>query len=364
MKVIGNITITSTGLSLPKVMTLLLSDGSRHKVVIKYGSDDLRQDAIMEQVFQQVNKIFGKDVEMRRSDLHMRTYNVVPLGPKAGLIEFVNNSLSLHSILTDIHKDDNYSWLEARRSMKDVQSKSDKERILTYLDITKKISPKFRNFFFNSFIDANGWICAKRKYTKGVATSSMVGYILGLGDRHLNNILIDTTTGEPIHIDLGIAFDQGRLLKIPELVPFRLTRDIIDGFGITGVEGIFRRTCEQVLNVLSRDSEKVMCVLNILKWDPLYSWAVSPFKKHKYMYDDNLEGHMTTATNNSKVIERKLTPKLDSDENQQSYRALKGVQEKLDRNGLTIEATVEKLIQEAVDESNLALIFNGWSPFY
>ncbi|CAG59928.1 uncharacterized protein GVI51_H04433 [Nakaseomyces glabratus] len=364
VKVIGNITITSTGLSLPKVMTLLLSDGSRHKVVIKYGSDDLRQDAIMEQVFQQVNKIFGKDVEMRRSDLHMRTYNVVPLGPKAGLIEFVNNSLSLHSILTDIHKDDNYSWLEARRSMKDVQSKSDKERILTYLDITKKISPKFRNFFFNSFIDANGWICAKRKYTKGVATSSMVGYILGLGDRHLNNILIDTTTGEPIHIDLGIAFDQGRLLKIPELVPFRLTRDIIDGFGITGVEGIFRRTCEQVLNVLSRDSEKVMCVLNILKWDPLYSWAVSPFKKHKYMYDDNLEGHMTTATNNSKVIERKLTPKLDSDENQQSYRALKGVQEKLDRNGLTIEATVEKLIQEAVDESNLALIFNGWSPFY
>lgn len=31
----------------------------------------------------------------------------------------------------------------------------------------------------------------------------MAGYILGLGDRHLNNILLDQTTAEVIHIDFG-----------------------------------------------------------------------------------------------------------------------------------------------------------------
>jgi phosphatidylinositol kinase/protein kinase (PI-3 family) len=31
----------------------------------------------------------------------------------------------------------------------------------------------------------------------------MVGYILGLGDRHVLNILVDKTTAEFIHIDLG-----------------------------------------------------------------------------------------------------------------------------------------------------------------
>jgi len=68
----------------------------------------------------------------------------------------------------------------------------------------------------------------------------------GLGDRHLSNILIDETTAElvilyntfcavlffsdltdfslQIHIDFGIAFEQGRVLPVPELVPFRLTR--------------------------------------------------------------------------------------------------------------------------------------------
>lgn len=95
----------------------------------------------------------------------------------------------------------------------------------------------------------------------------LVGYILGLGDRHVQNILIDEQTAELVHIDLGkwdrqenlhfssfecflkhllsfhlgVAFEQGKILPTPETVPFRLTRDIVDGMGITGVEGVFRR---------------------------------------------------------------------------------------------------------------------------
>ena len=37
---------------------------------------------------------------------------------------------------------------------------------------------------------------------------SSVGHIVGLGDRHVQNILIDKATSELIHIDLGVAFDQ------------------------------------------------------------------------------------------------------------------------------------------------------------
>ena len=71
----------------------------------------------------------------------------------------------------------------------------------------------------------------------------------GLGDRHLQNILIDKITAEVIHIDLGIAFEQGKILPTPETIPFRLTRDIIDGFGPCGVEGTFRKCAETTLKV-------------------------------------------------------------------------------------------------------------------
>ena len=68
-----------------------------------------------------------------------------------------------------------------------------------------------------------------------------MGYVLGLGDRHIQNILIDKNTAELIHIDFGVAFEQGWNLPTPETVPFRLTRDLVDAMGVLGVEGPFRR---------------------------------------------------------------------------------------------------------------------------
>ena len=41
---------------------------------------------------------------------------------------------------------------------------------------------------------------------------------MGLGDRHSMNVLVDERTAEVVHIDLGIAFEQGLLLKTPERV--------------------------------------------------------------------------------------------------------------------------------------------------
>ena len=43
---------------------------------------------------------------------------------------------------------------------------------------------------------------------------SMVGYIIGLGDRHLDNVLIDMTTGEVVHIDYNVCFEKGQLLRM------------------------------------------------------------------------------------------------------------------------------------------------------
>lgn len=81
------------------------------------------------------------------------------------------------------------------------------------------------------------WFVKRLNYTRSVATSSIVGYVVGLGDRHVQNILLDKSTADIVHIDLGIAFDQGKILAVPETVPFRLTRDIVDGFGINGIDG-------------------------------------------------------------------------------------------------------------------------------
>ncbi|CCE65203.1 hypothetical protein TPHA_0K00690 [Tetrapisispora phaffii CBS 4417] len=354
----NTVAISTTGISLPKIVTITVSDGSKHKVLLKGSNDDLRQDSIMEQIFKQVNKIIENDPNLKGYDLKIRTYEVLPLGPSAGIIEFVSNSVSLHQVLTSLHKNDKISFEKARKMMKTAQNKSKSEKLDVYLKLTNSIKPQLRHFFFNNFTNPQDWLQAKTKYTKGTAVMSIVGYILGLGDRHLNNILLDQSTGEPIHIDLGIAFDQGRLLPVPELVPFRLTKDIIDGFGVTGVEGTFRNNCEHIYKLLRNDFEKVLHVLNILKWDPLYSWVMSPVHKHRHLFDEDSQFadifKFTTKTSLSQNV----------NDNNESFRAIQGVENKLIGSGLSIESTVQEVIREATDPNNLSDIYMGWSPFY
>lgn len=50
---------------------------------------------------------------------------------------------------------------------------------------------------------------------------------MGLGDRHLDNILLDTRSGDVVHIDYNVIFDKGRRLRVPEIVPFRLTASLV-----------------------------------------------------------------------------------------------------------------------------------------
>merc|ERR1712142_172502 len=147
-----------------------------------------------------------------------------------------------------------------------------------FREVCSNFSPALKFFFYEKFPSPGSYYLAQSPYTRSVATNSMVGHILGLGDRHTNNILIDNSTGELVHIDLGVAFEQGKILPTPETIPFRLTRDIVDGFGPAGVEGVFRRCCERSMNVLRDNKSAILTVLEVLVHDPLYNWSVGPEK--------------------------------------------------------------------------------------
>lgn len=87
------------------------------------------------------------------------------------------------------------------------------------------------------FPDPSVWLASRLSFSRTAAVMSMVGYILGLGDRHCENILLDSTRGDVVHVDFNCLFEKGKLLEIPERVPFRLTQNMLDGLGVTGVEG-------------------------------------------------------------------------------------------------------------------------------
>ncbi|XP_045398640.1 serine/threonine-protein kinase SMG1-like [Lemur catta] len=81
------------------------------------------------------------------------------------------------------------------------------------------------------------------------------------------------TTGEVVHIDYNVCFEKGKSLRVPEKVPFRMTQNIETALGVTGVEGVFRLSCEQVLHIMRRGRETLLTLLEAFVYDPLVDWT-------------------------------------------------------------------------------------------
>ena len=62
---------------------------------------------------------------------------------------------------------------------------------------------------------------------------------------------------------MGVAFEGGKALRTPELVPFRLTRDIVDGLGVEGVDGALRVCAEATLSVLRAAQQAVVTIVEV-----------------------------------------------------------------------------------------------------
>ena len=361
------------GINRPKRIQCFGSDGRRYDQLLK-GVDDLKQDSVMQQFFSFTNLLLQREPGSQSRQLNVRCYAVIPLTPAAGVLEWVDGSMALGSFLVAggdgsggahkrIHPTD-LSHAEAHQILRRAAT-DEKTKLEAYSDVCRRFRPVLRHFFLERFLDPSTWFERRLRYARSMATSSMVGFFVGLGDRHLQNVLLDENSAEIIHIDLGIAFDQGRSLPVPETVPFRLTRDMVDGMGVTGVEGVFRRSCEETMKVLRGNASSLLTILSVFLHDPLFAWSLSPVQalakqqggKHgsdAIMVEDELALALATASSSSPG-------------NRDAQHALLQIQNKLQGvvggEVLAVEGHVAVLINEARDPSRLAKIFVGWSSW-
>jgi len=373
------------GANQPKRVCVLDSDGTKHWQLAK-DRDDLRQDAVMQQVFVHVSALLATAPTARARNLHMHSYRVVPLSPLAGVIEWVMDTTPLGNYLflgsKSAHqrlRPQDMSYDEARRQLEDARNgpgvgKHARLRSV-YDNICSCYQPVLHHFFLENFPTAALWYERRLAYTRSVAVGSMVGYIIGLGDRHSSNILISQKTGELIHIDLGIAFDQGKILPVPELVPFRLTPDIVDGMGASGVDGVMRRCSEVTLSVLRAHKDSVVTLVEVLIHDPILKWAMSPelaARRQQQLADEEMEeedvaGEAQTAGGVDGAMNVNAVRGADVIQSADAERALWRVRQKLDgvEDGepRSIDGQVQQLIQDARDPDKLCVMYPGWAPW-
>ncbi|XP_034530392.1 serine/threonine-protein kinase ATR [Notolabrus celidotus] len=335
----------------PKKISLKGSDGRSYTMMCK-PKDDLRKDCRLMEFNCLINKCLRKDAESRRRELHIRTYAVIPLNEECGIIEWVNNTAGLRHILTKLYKERGI-YLSGKELRKLILPKTapfeEKLRIHKEVLCARHI-PVFHEWFLRTFPDPTSWYSSRSAYCRSTAVMSMVGYILGLGDRHGENILFDSFTGECVHVDFNCLFNKGETFDVPEVVPFRLTQNMVHAMGPMGTEGLFRQACEVTLRLIRDQREPLMSVLKTFLHDPLVEWG----KQSKGL-------SKTQANETGEIVNEKAkTHVCDIDQRLQGVIKSRN---KVLGLPLSIEGHVHYLIQEGTDDKLLCQMYLGWGPY-
>jgi len=200
---------------------------------IMHKTEDVRIDQIIMNVIKLMGYILSKELGI---DLNLVTYNILSLDKDKGIIEMVKNAKTIYEI----------------------SYRGRKETISNY--ILRKNSKKTVN-------------TVRKQYLTSMAISCVISYVLGLGDRHLDNIMI-TNDGRMFHIDFGYLFGREPNPLLPNN-KIKITTDMIDTIGgitdknyrrftqlVSAIYNCLRKNMNIFLNMLLLLPELTNCQLS------------------------------------------------------------------------------------------------------
>ncbi|KAI5640745.1 phosphatidylinositol 3- and 4-kinase domain-containing protein [Phthorimaea operculella] len=240
----------------PALFKVLLSDGTTRRYLHKSG-EPLQVDAAAQTVLRYTGKLW-------QGMCPVVPYNVTPLSEDCGLIEFLEEHHTLRSliggdevlnpVLDSVHQDDRELVLNpAQANLAQYYQMCDRipSHMLRESIIRRSASEQDRIFKMNNFQST-------------LASTTIFTWILGLGDRHLENILYSNEYGRLCHVDWGHLLYFGR----EEIQPARLTRNIQSVTDTLVLEA----TLQRLLRVLAASRAPLTAVIHTcLKFMDNYS---------------------------------------------------------------------------------------------
>ncbi|KAJ3170439.1 Serine/threonine-protein kinase smg1 [Geranomyces variabilis] len=331
----------------PKKLQLIGSDGVTYPYLFK-GLEDLHLDERIQQLLGIINQFLLNDKAAAARNLRARTYTVIPCGRRFGMIQWVEDVTPFFSLYK--------RWQQRDYSAKLLQQKEGGTKAdipaplrsneqfyaqigpaLKKLGLSRKTPrhewplvamrealEKLKRETPNNLISreifcgsasAHHWWSKQKTFARSTAVMSMIGYVIGLGDRHLDNILLDQASGEIVHIDFNVCFENGAKLRVPETVPFRLTQNIHAALGVTGTDGVFRIASEHAMRVMRENREALLVLLEAFVYDPLVDWtraASEEVKRRELELNVNIGVLASRVAEKRDLIEKKIYSLLAS----------------------------------------------------
>lgn len=399
---------------MPIELKMLGSDGKTHSFIIKYG-EDLRQDHRIVQVLDLMSRQLSMDKNCKKNHLKIQTYQVIPINSNYGMLSVVKDATTITDYLEEASKfihftknGQDITFLNFLPSVKesfryfllgDMKSSNwskiyeqaalrlSRQQLVDEMTATEAMFPKdmLRRSLMKTAISLETYYILRKNFITSLITMNIAHWLLGIGDRHLNNILIDIKSGRLIGIDFGFAFGAGANLLVPETVPFRLTSQFVNVLEPMGIDGMIKKNMIHVMRCLRDYSQTILIFLEIFVTEPTMDWLM----RSKQNVVGNIDTEVSLASSDWNpqariaIIERKLAGanpvKIIQDELAISQIAVKtellnrykvltkgevgSIRYGMNNDELTVQDQVSCLIDMATDKSLLALIYLGWDPW-
>ena len=396
----------------PRKMALKGSDGVTYSYLLK-GHEDIRQDERVMQLFGLVNTLLNNDADSFKRHLSIQGFPAIPLSQNSGLLGWVPNSDTLHNLIKEYRENRRILLNIEHRIMLQMAPQYDnltlmqKVEVFSYAMDNTTGKDLYRVLWLKSR-SSEAWLERRTNYTRSLAVMSMVGYILGLGDRHPSNLMLDRVTGKVVHVDFGDCFEIAmHREKYPERVPFRLTRMLTFAMEVSNIDGSYKISCEAVMRVIRDNKESLMAVLEAFIHDPLLNWRLttreSPYEptfrseRRESLIGEGqsvrqLSGSFMTELEDAQINGRPRPNPASyrgrgraptfahaagnngeenrEAQNERAVAVLARVKEKLtgtdfkNLEPLDVEEQVSKLIAQATNIENICQHFIGWCSFW
>uniref|UniRef100_A0A8C3EIJ4 DNA-dependent protein kinase catalytic subunit n=1 Tax=Corvus moneduloides TaxID=1196302 RepID=A0A8C3EIJ4_CORMO len=363
----------------PKRITIRGSDEQEYPFLVK-GGEDLRQDQRIEQLFDVMNIILSQDAACSQRNMQLKTYQVIPMttsprGPRAAYSEWLSRmGGKAQGIISRYHAMyRNANRTEAVTSFRSRES-SVPEDLLRRAFVKMSTSPEAFLALRSHFASSHALMCISH-------------WILGIGDRHLSNFMINKETGGMVGIDFGYAFGAAtQFLRVPELMPFRLTRQFVNLMMPVKEWGLIYSVMVHALRAYRSDPDLLISTMDVFVKEPSLDWK--NFEQRQLAKGGTWIKEINTSEVNwyplQKVsyVRRKLTganPAIITcdelrlgHEKSPAYNDFAAVargnsnhdiRAKEPEDGLSEETQVRCLIDQATDPNILGRVWEGWEPW-
>ena len=346
----------------PKDVVIKGDDGRFYQYLLK-GHEDLRLDERIMQFFRVINSLVVKETCFVGNVI--QTICVIPLTMLHGLVQWVPGTETLRNVV------DQYRLLHNRDCGQEYALAEtygtpffNKLQGFAKMQILNKIflevpDTDIANFFWLIAKNAETWLKHVTNFSISTAMTSIVGYVIGLGDRHPSNLLLDRFTGRVIHIDFGDCFERAALRKfLPEVVPFRLTRMMVRAMGAAGVDGIYRTTFINMSNLLRENHRILIMVLAVFVQEPLIDPELAEQADENSIpraVSGNLADINDLPEDTRGIAGREMRNRVKQKISGTDFED--GVQ-------LSVEEQADRLIEMAHNVYLLSKMYDGWGPFF